>query len=50
MALRWMNPNATIFRRETRGQGTPELHYTLCAWSGGVAEVSLVLTRMVRHL
>jgi hypothetical protein len=30
-ALRWMNPNAVIFLREVRGQGTPTIDYSLCA-------------------
>ena len=31
-ALRWMNPNAVIYLREMRGQGTPSISYSLCAW------------------
>jgi hypothetical protein len=30
-ALRWMNPNAVIYLREARGQGTPTISYSLCA-------------------
>ena len=30
-ALRWMNPNAVIYLRETRGQGVPTISYSLCA-------------------
>jgi hypothetical protein len=30
LALRWMNPNAVIYLREYRGQGTPEVEYELC--------------------
>ena len=31
-ALRWMNPNAVIYLREARGQGTPTISYSLCAF------------------
>jgi hypothetical protein len=30
LALRWMNPNAIVYMREFRGQGTPEVAYELC--------------------
>ena len=29
-ALRWMNPNAVIYLRESAGQGTPRIDYSLC--------------------
>lgn len=30
LALRWMNPNAVIYLREYKGQGSPEVDYELC--------------------
>ena len=30
LALRWMNPNAIIYLREFKGQGTPEMDMELC--------------------
>ena len=30
LALRWMNPNAVIYLREYKGQGSPEIDYELC--------------------
>jgi hypothetical protein len=30
LALRWMNPNAVIYLREAKGQGTPQVEYELC--------------------
>ena len=36
LALRWINPNAVIYLREVRGQGTPTIEYTLCALLLGV--------------
>jgi hypothetical protein len=29
LALRWTNPNAVIFLREVKGQGTPTVEYAL---------------------
>jgi hypothetical protein len=31
LALRWMNPNATIYLREVKGQGAASVEYFLCA-------------------
>lgn len=33
LALRWMNPNAIIYLREVKGQGTPTVEYSLRKWS-----------------
>ncbi len=30
LGLRWMNPNAVIYLREYKGQGTPRVEYELC--------------------
>lgn len=30
LGLRWMNPNAVVYLREERGQGTPVVEYELC--------------------
>ena len=35
LALRWMNPNAVVYLREAKGQGTPAVEYTL--WTEGGA-------------
>jgi hypothetical protein len=32
LALRWMNPNATIYLREVKGQGAASVEYFLCAY------------------
>jgi hypothetical protein len=29
LALRWMNPNAVVYLREVKGQGTPTIEYEL---------------------
>lgn len=34
LALRWMNPNAVVYLREERGQGTPVIEYELCECRG----------------
>jgi len=36
-ALRWMNPNAVIYLRESAGQGTPKIDYSLCAYGSSRA-------------
>jgi hypothetical protein len=30
VALRWMNPNAVIYLKEVKGQGTPVVDFKLC--------------------
>ena len=35
LALRWMNPNAVIYLREFKGQGSPEIDYELCKYFAG---------------
>lgn len=38
LALRWSNPNAVVFLREAKGQGTPSVEYEL--WKEPVAAAS----------
>ncbi|RYG46455.1 hypothetical protein EON67_09535 [archaeon] len=32
LALRWMNPNAVVYLRETKGQGVPSVSFDLCTY------------------